>query len=759
MPDRPAIEFSVKVTGVPEGTSSHELRAVFEAAGFHGITDVYLPARFAKFEYGFIRFADELEAEDAAAKTGLEVRGSPLRCEISTREKRQCPITSAEPVVQFFDRTGPQSGRMGMAGSHSGRPGLRTAPAASMVSRSVPKTNEASVWVGGLPDGTTADDLREAAENLYVSNMTDVYVPPGDRGFGFLRFAERREAEEAAQRCEGIRVGDIALELKLSFSEKARLGPPVAVAEPLISHNLAMGGMQFIPKTNEASVWVGRLPHDTTAGDLREVAESYGVLDMTDVYVPPGDRGFGFLRFVDRRDAEAAMHACEGLRLGGNALEFKLSIAEKAKVGPAMVVRDPIVSVERGYPHRDFSGGVDHDRGRGPAREAMEVSVKISNLPPKLGVEGLREALVFECVDSMSDVYIPRGRSFGFVRFRSLGEAQACLQLDGIQIGSNRVIVELADGEKKTAGEMAGPLDVDRGRGSPRSSSDFPAQSQPSSGSASRGARDNEASLKINEVSLKVSNIPLGCSPPDICEAFASCEVDFMTDCYIPRGKTYAFIRFASAAEARCVLDKDVWMGDRRLEIELAQGSKRSSGEMHGRELVRESLAPPLKRMRETHVPTDVPDNPETGADTPSVRVSRLTLGASSEELHAAFREAGCRGRVTDVYVPKGNRGYGFVRFSNMRDAQEASELPAVYVRGQAVELELAVASRKTKPTAGGFAPPGGGGRGFPPYGPARGVHPGGEGGGRFASDGVGPYSVRGQPDRPRGRQDDCRAY
>jgi len=659
---------------------------------------------------------------------------------MSIREKRQGLINRTESSMQSFDRAKPQFSRMGAAGGNARSYGYVGALAVG--TRSIPKTNEASIWVGNLPEGTTADDIRAVAETRVVSNMTDVYVPPGNRGFGFMRFAERGEAEAAAKQCEGMEIGSNLLELKLSFSEKTKQGRVVTVAEPLAPYS-AMGGMQATPKTNEASVWVGSLPSGTSSEDLRESAESHGISHMTDVYVPPGDRGFGFLRFAERRDAEAAMRACEGLQLGGNELEFKLSIAEKAKIGPAVFVPEPIIPVDGAYSQQ----GPDYDMGYGQVKESMEVSVKISNLPAQVGVEDLRQALRNEYIDTMSDVYIPRGRSFGFVRFRTLGEAQACLQLNGMQIWDNRVVVELADGEKKSSSEMAAPPDTDRGRGYFRSC-DYPVQDMSSSASASRGVRDAE-------VSLKVSNIPLGCTPPDICEAFATQGVDSMTDCYIPRNKGYAFLRFASMEEGQHVLEKEVWMQDRQLEIELAQGSKRSADEMQGRETARESLAQPVKRMREMPFPTDVPDNPEVNADTPSVRVSRLTVGASSEELHAAFCEAGCSGRITDVYVPKGNRGYGFVRFSNLRDAEDAVGL-SVYVRGHDVDLELAVANRKTKPAGGGYQALSldrGGGRSYPPYGPARRVPQGSESDGGYTSNN-GPYRRYEQPDDLRWRQD-----
>ena len=90
--------------------------------------------------------------------------------------------------------------------------------------------------------------------------------------------------------------------------------------------------------------------------------------------------------------------------------------------------------------------------------------------------------------------------------------------------------------------------------------------------------------------------------------------------------------------------------------------------------------------------------------------------------------QAGCRGQITDVYVPKGNRGervvtrpgrsafpahllfcelcwcvvpvvmrgFGFVRFARPHDVEQASTLE-VNVRGCQLGIEVAVALRKSR--------------------------------------------------------------
>merc|ERR1719265_3052272 len=89
-------------------------------------------------------------------------------------------------------------------------------------------TNEHSVWVGSLPSSVTSEELGEAFRSRGVDTMTDVYIPKGAKGFAFVRFASRREVENAVDQCRGLMFGDTEVELKISESEKR--GTPAASA-------------------------------------------------------------------------------------------------------------------------------------------------------------------------------------------------------------------------------------------------------------------------------------------------------------------------------------------------------------------------------------------------------------------------------------------------------------------------------------------------------------------------------------------------
>ncbi|XP_068084545.1 serine/arginine-rich splicing factor 2 isoform X2 [Anabrus simplex] len=76
------------------------------------------------------------------------------------------------------------------------------------------------------------------------------------------------------------------------------------------------------------SLKVGNLTYRTTPEDLRRVFEKFGSLG--DVYIPKDrfsreSRGFAFVRFYDKRDAEDALDAMDGRLLDGRELRVQMA--------------------------------------------------------------------------------------------------------------------------------------------------------------------------------------------------------------------------------------------------------------------------------------------------------------------------------------------------------------------------------------------------------------------------------------------------
>ena len=76
------------------------------------------------------------------------------------------------------------------------------------------------------------------------------------------------------------------------------------------------------------SLKVDNLTYRTTPDDLRRAFEKYG--DVGDVYIPRDrfsreSRGFAFVRFYDKRDAEDAMDSMDGAVLDGREVRCQMA--------------------------------------------------------------------------------------------------------------------------------------------------------------------------------------------------------------------------------------------------------------------------------------------------------------------------------------------------------------------------------------------------------------------------------------------------
>lgn len=98
------------------------------------------------------------------------------------------------------------------------------------------------------------------------------------------------------------------------------------------------------------SLKVDNLTYRTSPETLRRVFEKYG--RVGDVYIPRDrytkeSRGFAFVRFLDKRDAEDAMDAMDGALLDGR--ELRVQMARYGRPPDSMYSR-------RGAPPRRYGG-------------------------------------------------------------------------------------------------------------------------------------------------------------------------------------------------------------------------------------------------------------------------------------------------------------------------------------------------------------------------------------------------------------------
>ncbi|CAL2033424.1 hypothetical protein CAEBREN_17888 [Caenorhabditis brenneri] len=117
------------------------------------------------------------------------------------------------------------------------------------------------------------------------------------------------------------------------------------------------------------SLKIDNLSYQTTPNDLRRVFERYG--DIGDVHIPRDkysrqSKGFGFVRFYERRDAEHAMDRTDGKNVDGRELRVTLAKYDRP-------------SDERGG--RGGGGGGRRGRSRSPRRRSRSPRYSRSRSP------------------------------------------------------------------------------------------------------------------------------------------------------------------------------------------------------------------------------------------------------------------------------------------------------------------------------------------------------------------------------------------
>eukprot|EP01012_Entosiphon_sulcatum_P034706 TRINITY_DN44063_c0_g1_i1.p2 TRINITY_DN44063_c0_g1~~TRINITY_DN44063_c0_g1_i1.p2 ORF type:complete len:175 (+),score=21.53 TRINITY_DN44063_c0_g1_i1:28-552(+) len=97
----PRLEKTVLVSGIDGNTAPHRLRDVFSSFG--QVTDVTIPKRIRMplLHYGFVTFADDVEAEMAvAAANGRELDGNRVKVCLAAPQRRYQHVKWGEKLKQ-----------------------------------------------------------------------------------------------------------------------------------------------------------------------------------------------------------------------------------------------------------------------------------------------------------------------------------------------------------------------------------------------------------------------------------------------------------------------------------------------------------------------------------------------------------------------------------------------------------------------------------------------------------------------------------
>lgn len=272
--------------------------------------------------YGFVTFASRAEADAALRLLGAP--GGGLRLAWAQQASRR----------SFSGLDGPSAPQPGAPG---GAVGSAAAPFA-------PPANEFSLFVGDVSPDVTDALLADCFRQRYPATRSAKVVTDAatgrSKGFGFVRFASGGERDEALHAMNGVVLCGRPMRISLAAPKKTTPPPPLAGPGAGIGGGMRPGaaaaaasayfhgGGAFMPSQgahhhqagldgavdpSNTTVFVGGLDAAVTEEELRSVFERFG--EMVYVKIPHG-KNCGFVQFVHRHCAEAAIAGANGATVG-----------------------------------------------------------------------------------------------------------------------------------------------------------------------------------------------------------------------------------------------------------------------------------------------------------------------------------------------------------------------------------------------------------------------------------------------------------
>ncbi|KAI9114526.1 hypothetical protein K1719_014224 [Acacia pycnantha] len=207
-------------------------------------------------------------------------------------------------------------------------------------------------------------------------------------------------------------------------------------------------------------LWVGNLAHSITENELARYFLQFGPLES--VAFQPA-RSYAFINFRRDEDAIDALKELQGYPVAGNPLRVEFAKADK----PPSLTHDEDYSWDerssgrRGSPftQREFRGRHGspeppyHDKSKLTDKNPEPSEVLWIGFPSQLNVNDLALRRAFSSFGEIEKITTFPGRSYAFVRFRSLSSARRAIDaLQGKLFGNPRVHICFAKSETGSSG-------------------------------------------------------------------------------------------------------------------------------------------------------------------------------------------------------------------------------------------------------------------------------------------------------------------
>ena len=295
----------------------------------------------------------------------------------------------------------------------------------------------AHLYVGNLSPRVTEYMLTEifavAGPVQHVKIIPDRNYQHGGLNYGFVEYMDMRAAETALQTLNGRKIFDTEIRV-----------------------NWAYQGQQNKEDTsNHYHVFVGDLSPEVNDEVLGKAFSAFGTLSDARVMWDMNSgksRGYGFLAFRDKTDAEQAIATMNGEWLGSRAIRVNWA-NQKTQGAPAPGMRP---SGAGGAPAPiNFQGGPLSYESVVQQTPAFNTTVYVGNLVPYCTQADLIP--LFQSIGYLSEIRMQADRGFAFVKLDTHEHAaMAIVQLQGQMVHGRPI--KCSWGKDRDSGAMTGSM-------------------------------------------------------------------------------------------------------------------------------------------------------------------------------------------------------------------------------------------------------------------------------------------------------------
>lgn len=284
---------------------------------------------------------------------------------------------------------------------------------------------EFSIFVGDLAPDVTEFALHQLFQSRYPSCksakiMTDP-VTNTSRGYGFVRFSDESEMQRALTEMQGFYCGSRPMRISTATPKNKSMGiPPMVNAMagapngtgvsgspgfpnqqggpgmyqmgmPSVGYYGSPQGVNQFTDPNNTTVFVGGLSGYVTGDELRNYFASFG--DITYVKIPPG-KGCGFVQFVQRQSAEAAITQMQGYPIGNSRVRLSWGRSQNSNGPPNTPYRPapppnvyPQMAIPAQTPYGSF-GPINPQAAHvhpPPGPQQGQITLSQNGIPPQTG--------------------------------------------------------------------------------------------------------------------------------------------------------------------------------------------------------------------------------------------------------------------------------------------------------------------------------------------------------------------------------------